>query len=116
MIYDGVPCNEFPRVRGDGYGVRYYKGKSWAAHRAEWDEKVGPIPEGIFVLHHCDNKPCREIKHLFLGTHQDNMDDKVRKGRQSQGIGIVRAKNDAWYDAQTKKLEDEKLNGKQKLV
>jgi hypothetical protein len=67
-----------------GYGLidetdRY--GKKIGAHRASWIVNVGPIPEGMDVLHKCDNPPCVNSHHLFLGNDQDNMDDKYRKGR-----------------------------------
>ncbi len=54
-------------------------------HRIAWEEANGPIPEGLHVLHSCDNPPCCNVGHLFLGTAQDNADDKVAKGRQLQG-------------------------------
>jgi HNH endonuclease len=55
------------------------------AHRAEWIEKRGPIPPGMMVCHHCDNPPCREIAHLFLGTNRDNLGDMASKGRSTWG-------------------------------
>ena len=51
------------------------------AHRVSWHLVNGPIPEGVFVLHHCDNKLCVNPKHLFLGTQKDNIHDMLRKGR-----------------------------------
>lgn len=64
-----------------GYGRCYVQGKRVRAHRAAWVEAYGPIPEGMWVLHRCDNRACIEPTHLFLGTAQDNTDDMVSKGR-----------------------------------
>lgn len=55
------------------------------AHRVSWVIANGPIPEGLFVLHHCDNKPCVRPDHLFIGTRKDNMKDKMGKGRWGGG-------------------------------
>lgn len=51
------------------------------AHRVAYFLVNGPIPEGKFVCHHCDNPPCINPAHLFLGTNKSNSDDKMRKGR-----------------------------------
>ena len=53
------------------------------ANRMAWEETYGPIPDGLHVLHRCDNPPCCNPGHLFLGTHSDNNEDKARKGRNS---------------------------------
>jgi hypothetical protein len=64
-----------------GYGALRYKPKKWTAHRYSYTYHVGEIPNGMFVCHHCDNPVCTNPKHLFLGTHQDNMNDMLNKGR-----------------------------------
>lgn len=81
------PCDESRNVRvdRDGYGQRKHRGRWWRSSRAEWDEKCGPIPPGMYVCHHCDNPPCNEIHHLFLGTAADNNADAVSKSRHHHG-------------------------------
>lgn len=70
-----------------GYGIVYIAGKHVRAHRAMWELAHGPIPQGLHVLHHCDTPSCVNPAHLFLGTHQDNMIDKVAKGRHNMPHG-----------------------------
>jgi len=63
-----------------GYGEIGAKGRVQKAHRIAWELTYGPIPEGLDVLHHCDNPPCCRPDHLFLGTDADNMADMMAKG------------------------------------
>lgn len=68
-----------------GYGWFSYMKKPMRAHRVAWELTYGPIPDGLFVCHHCDVRTCVRPDHLFLGTQRDNMDDAVRKGRMRSG-------------------------------
>lgn len=56
-------------------------------HRLSWMVYRGNIPSGMFVCHHCDNPSCIRIEHLFLGTSQDNINDKMKKGRGNKKWG-----------------------------
>lgn len=68
-----------------GYGVFGKNTKLWFAHRFSYELSNGPIPDGMFVCHQCDNPRCVRPDHLFLGSHKDNMKDMCLKGRQSKG-------------------------------
>lgn len=74
-------------VNPGGYGkiASETRGKTVDVHRAAWTLEHGEIPEGMSVLHRCDNPPCVRGSHLFLGDHQANMDDQARKARQPSG-------------------------------
>jgi len=69
-----------------GYAQIRAFGKQESGSRIIWKLIKGNIPEGIYVLHKCDNKKCVNPDHLFLGTHHDNMTDKMNKGRQFHKI------------------------------
>ena len=71
-------------IRPNGYGTIGRKGIS--THRLAWELTYGPVPQALQVLHHCDNPPCVNPLHLFLGTHIDNMKDKSQKGRAPRGL------------------------------
>ena len=75
-------CWEWSGYRNEhGYGA--LKGR--LAHRLVWQLERGPIPDGMNVCHRCDNPPCCNPAHLFLGTQSDNVHDMVSKGRRRGG-------------------------------
>lgn len=64
-----------------GYG-KIKVGKQYKpAHRVMWELYYGSVPDGMLVLHKCDNPPCVNPKHLFLGTYLDNVRDMIAKDR-----------------------------------
>ncbi len=69
------------------YGVLKSKGRMVKAHRMAYVAAYGPIPSGLCVLHKCDNPPCCNPEHLFLGTLADNAADRDRKGRTNRPQG-----------------------------
>lgn len=77
-------CWEWTRARVCGYGSFKAIGE-FRAHRVSYRLFVGDIPDGLLVLHKCDNRLCVRPNHLFLGTQQDNMTDMMVKGRQANG-------------------------------
>lgn len=70
-----------------GYGRINENGKMRVAHRVAYELCIGPIPEGMRVLHSCDNSRCVNPDHLFLGTQQDNMIDCSKKDRLNSKRG-----------------------------
>lgn len=70
-----------------GYGSLKVDGKMTRAHRYSWELHNGPIPDGMHVLHRCDNPPCVNPDHLWLGTDADNAADRAAKGRSNPPKG-----------------------------
>ena len=72
---------------GKGYGGftdKRHRRKHIVAHRFAWESCNGPIPDGLFVCHKCDNMLCVNPTHLFLGTQSDNIKDCFRKQRDNR--------------------------------
>lgn len=91
IIGDPEECWEWQRLRGpSGYG-RFGIGRNAQrlryAHRVSWTFFKGPIPKDLLILHRCDNPPCVNPNHLFLGTYDDNAKDRAAKGRNKYQRG-----------------------------
>lgn len=76
-----------------GYGQLQFGGKNRVAHRVCWELTKGPIPSGLLVCHKCDERPCCNPRHLFLGTSKNNSEDMVKKGRSTKGRPTHRARD-----------------------
>lgn len=79
-------CWVFGGKKGVYGQLRIGKDVIVVAHRFSWELHYGEIPDGLFVLHHCDNLPCVRPDHLFLGRQKDNIRDMFMKGRQWHGV------------------------------
>jgi len=78
----GPGCWEWTaRCNNHGYGKFSINRVGHYAHRVAWEIVNGPIPQGLCVLHHCDNPKCVNPAHLFIGTRADNTRDMMDKGR-----------------------------------
>lgn len=78
-------CWEWRGAASGGYGKINVDGKEMLAHRYSYQLHYGLIPDGLWVLHRCDNPPCVNPNHLFLGTNDDNIADMRAKQRHSCG-------------------------------
>jgi len=78
-------------INKKGYAFVCFNGVSKGAHRVSYLKNKGEIPKGMYVLHSCDNPPCTNPDHLFLGTAKDNVMDMDNKGRRGSRKGIFNA-------------------------
>lgn len=84
-----------------GYGAISVSGKKEGAHRVAYELFVGPIGEGLCVLHTCDNPPCVNPEHLFLGTLVENNRDRDAKGRHGESRVMICPAGHEYNDTNT---------------
>jgi hypothetical protein len=100
-----------PRDR-DEYGVVNEGQRKHKAHRVAWTLAVGPIPDGLNVLHRCDNPPCVRSSHLFLGSQTENRADCVAKGRSRGGrVHLIGERNGLSKLTDEQRIELTRLRG-----
>lgn len=87
----GTPCWVWTGYSFGVYGGIKVNDELKLVHRYAWEVNCGEIPVGLCVLHHCDNPPCINTEHLFLGTLGDNSADRDAKLRQAYGVKNGRA-------------------------
>jgi hypothetical protein len=73
------------KLERSGYGRIFIDGKNVLAHRFVYGEFKEPVPDDMCLCHHCDNPPCTNPEHMFVGTRTDNNNDMVAKGRTTHG-------------------------------
>lgn len=85
-MWSDLPCKIFFGSKDkDGYGICSRNNKTISAHRAVWLDHYGWIPPEQCICHHCDVRGCIEITHLFLGTNEQNTQDRNDKERTAKG-------------------------------
>lgn len=89
----GTPCWEWQGTRSKhGYGSLFSANKRWLAHRASYYAFVEPITEKDLILHKCDNPPCVNPEHLYIGTQAENVRDCIARRRHNYGSRNGQAK------------------------
>lgn len=95
--YDATGCWVWTGATANfGYGLVSIGGRQERAHRVAWAMFNGPIPEGLKVIHTCDNPPCCRPDHLRVGTQWENMEDMTRKGRRRHGTSDQRGSKNGY--------------------
>lgn len=112
-------CNEWTGATNRwGYGNVDPKYGSGRVHVAVWMAYYGPIPDGFFVCHSCDNPRCFLIQHLWLGTVRDNNADRDAKGRQARGetSGGAKLTDDAVREIRRRYIDKNRYSNARELA
>ena len=75
--------------KSDGYGAMKIDNKTRRSHVVSYEIHHGPVPAGMLVCHRCDNPQCCNPRHLFLGSHKQNTQDMLVKGRHRTALGVA---------------------------
>lgn len=81
-------------IKNGGHIYLKINGKQQSLHRFIYESHHGEIPDNMVIRHKCDNPNCANIEHLEIGTHQENVQDRVKRNRTAKGKNNGRAKMD----------------------
>ncbi len=108
-VDDGTECWEWKRDRfTEGYGRLKVQGKAFLAHRVSAHVFLDfDLASPLCVLHKCDNPPCINPEHLFIGTQTDNIRDMIAKGRARSGVALPHGFNQGIAHPQARLTDDD---------